>query len=116
MAGGCWRARSEIAGQGHEEDVEALAQWQEAETLCPVTLHASFLVQSVPLHFYLIILPNSQTCKQQADSRSSFKEGYSSHPVRAGREASNPWALPHYLEHREEQLFQLTLVFKVSSS
>ena len=40
---------------------------------------------------------------------------HSSLTVRVGREASNPWALPSYLEHRGEQLFQLTLVFKVAS-
>lgn len=32
--------------------------------------------------------------------RSPVKEGCSSHTVEAGREASNPWTLPPYLDQR----------------
>jgi len=37
------------------------------------------------------------------------KAGCSPHPERAGGEASEPWALPHSLEHRGEERFQLVL-------
>lgn len=45
VGGAHWRERSQIAGQGDEED--ALGQWQEAETLYLVTLHVWVLVQFV---------------------------------------------------------------------
>lgn len=37
---------------------------------------------------------------QELQLRSPFKEGLS-YPVQAGREASSPWALPHYLDTKE---------------
>lgn len=41
VVGACWTERSQIVRQG-EEDAEALRQWQEAETLYPLTYISIF--------------------------------------------------------------------------
>ena len=56
-----------------------LRLWLSGRGAMPSDTTCLLLAQSVPLHFYLTTVPDSQTRKQQADSSCSYQIG---HPTR----------------------------------